>query len=307
MGGLQHERAQHHGHALRDGGLELADLRPEAAGAVLLHHDERGAHGEHRHERGQLEVGMAGGHGGEQAVVLRQRDLPVAIQAAEQDVRMREHHALRARGGAGREDDLGRVVGAQRAHLVELGRRLGAQPREVVQGPVALEGGARFFDALDLVVVRARHQHALGAIRAAVAHGAVQAEELRLNHRARGLGTLEHERGFLHQVLLVHGHHDGADLRQPEQAHHELGARAQLHGHALASRDPHREEHVGRPVDLLVERAIRVRAGRTRAIAEEEELALAARGHEAVPQAAHRFVSHDVGQSSHLFHPSIPW
>ena len=58
---------------------------------------------------------------------------------------------------------------------------------------------------------------------------------------------------------------------------------------------------------LLVERAIRVRAGRTRAIAEEEELALAARGHEAVPQAAHRFVSHDVGQSSHLFHPSIPW
>ena len=220
---------------------------------------------------------------------------------------MREHHALRARGGAGREDDLGRVVGAQRAHLIELGRRLGAQPREVVQGPVALEGGARFFDALDLVVVRARHQHALGAIRAAVAHGAVQAEELRLNHRARGLGTLEHERGFLHQVLLVHGHHDGADLRQPEQAHHELGARAQLHGHALASRDPHREEHVGRPVDLLVERAIRVRAGRTRAIAEEEELALAARGHEAVPQAAHRFVSHDVGQSSHLFHPSIPW
>lgn len=48
-------------------------------------------------------------------------------------------------------------------------------------------------------------------------------------------------------------------------------------------------------------------AGRTRAIAEEEELALAARSHEAVPQAAHRFVSHDVGQSSHLFPPSIPW
>ena len=54
--------------------------------------------------------------------------------------------------------------------------------------------------------------------------------------RTRGLGTLEHERGFLHQVLLVRGHHMTAPIfANPNRQYHELGARAQLHGHALAS------------------------------------------------------------------------
>ena len=296
---LQQQGAQHHGHALHNRGPIVADLLPEAARAVLLHHDERGACREHRGERRQLEVGMAGRHGRKHAVVACKRHFPIAIQAAEQHVRMRKHNALRTRRRARRKDDLNRVVRGKGAFLAQHGRL--ARARLVETAHRNGRGQTCF-----CICRTARNEHAFGKIALLVSQTVVQADEIRLHHCARRAGTLEHERRLFGQVLLVHRHHDGTDLRQAEQAHHELGAGVHLHGHPLARLDAQREEQVGGSVDFLVERAVGKLARRALAILEDEERAVTARVDESRPKASQRFVSYDVGHPSHPSRPSTP-
>ena len=214
---------------------------------------------------------------------------------------MRQHDALGARGGTRGEDDLGRVVRGQLATRGKPHGRPRPQGREVAQQRVGRERRAGLGRALHVVLVHARDQEPFGKPPACIAQLGVEPQELRLYDRARGLRALQHVGGLLGAVLVVHGHHDRTDLGQAEQRDHELGARAQLHRHALAALHTERQEHVGRTVDLLVEGAVRVGARLVGAVAEPQKRALAAGGHEAVPQAAHRFVPHDVRHSPHLF------
>ena len=208
---LHHEGAGHHRHELDGRDSMLAHLAPEVARAVLLQHDETGARREHGHEGRQLEVRVEGGHGGKHAVLRPQGALPIAVVAGEEHVRMGDLHTLGARGGAGGEDDHGRVLAVQIAPLVQHvsariypGVEVHGTGDEPLPTAVADEHALHRIDApLSTGVVRARG-HGVGEIVALA---------IRLADDGADGAAVELEGALAEDELHVDGHRHCPDLR----------------------------------------------------------------------------------------------
>jgi len=72
VGGLQEQCPYEHGGQLEDGGVLGAYVGPEAAGGIALRQHKGGPGHDRAGQCDQLEIGVAGRHGGEDPVVLAQ-------------------------------------------------------------------------------------------------------------------------------------------------------------------------------------------------------------------------------------------